>query len=99
MDDIADACLFLMNNYNEAKSINIGGGEEITIKNLAFLIKEIVNYTGDIVFDDSKPDGTPRKILDSSKINFIGWNPTTGFREGIKMSYIDFKERYDNEKT
>ncbi|HQW84854.1 MAG TPA: NAD-dependent epimerase/dehydratase family protein, partial [Ferruginibacter sp.] len=91
-DDLADACLFLMNNYNEKEFINIGCGEDLSIKELAELVKEVIGYTGNMVFDTSKPDGTPRKLMDVSKINAIGWRYTTPLKEGIIKAYADFLE-------
>lgn len=89
-DDLADACLFLMENYNEKEIINIGCGEDITIKELASLVKEITGYSGRLVFDHTKPDGTPRKLLDVSKIHGLGWNHKTPLIEGMKIAYQDF---------
>ena len=85
-DDLAEACLFLMDNYNEKEIINIGCGEDISIKELAELVKEVSGYGGDLVFDTSKPDGTPRKLLDVSKINKLGWAAKTPLREGIRKT-------------
>ncbi|OYT33743.1 MAG: GDP-fucose synthetase, partial [Candidatus Aenigmarchaeota archaeon ex4484_52] len=82
-DDLAEACLFLMNNYNNSEIVNIGVGEDISIKNLAELIKEIVEFDGEIIFDLTKPDGTPQKLLDVSKINKLGWKAKIGLREGL----------------
>ena len=93
-DDLAEACLFLMNNYNEKEIINIGCGEDITIKELASLIKEIIGFEGALVFDTSKPDGTPRKLLDTTKINNLGWHYKTKLKEGIQMVYHDFLEKH-----
>lgn len=89
-DDLADACLFLMNNYNEKEIINIGCGEDLSIKELAELIKEITGYTGKMNFDITKPDGTPRKLLDVSKINSMGWRYKTQLKEGMIKAYQDF---------
>ncbi len=89
-DDLAEACLFLMDNYNEKEIINIGCGEDISIKNLAELIKEIIGYTGNMIFDNTKPDGTPRKLLDVNKIHSLGWHHKTSLKEGIKIAYRDF---------
>lgn len=88
--DLAEACLFLMNNYNEREIINIGCGEDISISDLAILIKEITGYKGSLIFDSSKPDGTPRKLLDVTKINKLGWHYKTRLREGIEIAYRDF---------
>ena len=87
VDDLADACLFLMDNYNSSDLINIGTGEDITIKNLALTIKKVVNYSGNIVFNSDKPDGTPRKLMDVSKINQLGWKSNIKLEDGIRMVY------------
>ena len=89
-DDLADACIFLMENYNEKEIVNIGCGEDISIKELAELIKEVTNYQGNIVFDTTKPDGTPRKLLDVSKIHTLGWHHKTALKGGIEKAYQDF---------
>jgi len=86
VDDLADACVYLMNHYNEGEIINIGVGEDVTILELANIIKEEVAYNGDIVFDTTKPDGTPQKLLDVSKINKVGWKAKTPLREGIRKT-------------
>jgi GDP-L-fucose synthase len=82
-DDLADACYFLMQNYNSPEIINIGTGEDISIKDLALLIKDIIQYEGELKFDTSKPDGTPRKLLDVTKIHQLGWKHQIELREGI----------------
>ena len=84
VDDLAEACLFLMANYNEAEHINVGSGQELSIKNLALLIKDIVGYKGEIFFNSAMPNGTPRKLLDSSRINKLGWQATTSLQQGIE---------------
>lgn len=89
-DDLADACLFLMEHYNEKEIINIGCGTDITIKELAALIKEITGFTGNLIFDTTKPDGTPRKLLDVTKINNLGWHYKTKLKDGIQLAYNDF---------
>jgi len=89
-DDLADACLFLMKNYDDSEIINIGSGQEVSIKELANLIKETVGYQGSLTFDSSKPDGTPRKLLNSEKINSLGWKATTSMREGLSVAYRDY---------
>ncbi len=92
-DDLADACVFLMERYNAAdvgEFINIGVGKEITIREAAELIAEVVGFRGKLVFDTSKPDGTPRKLLDVSRLQALGWQAKTGFREGIAKAYADF---------
>jgi GDP-L-fucose synthase len=94
-DDLADACLFLMENYNEKEIINIGCGTDITIKELAVLIKEITGFEGNLVFDTSKPDGTPRKLLDITKINNLGWRHKTRLKEGIQLVYNDFLQKQE----
>lgn len=89
-DDLADACYFLMQNYNEPNLINIGTGEDLTIKDLALLIKETIGYEGDLVFDSTKPDGTPRKLMDVNKLHNLGWKHKVNLPEGIKLAYQDF---------
>ena len=89
-DDLANACYFLMKNYNEADMINVGTGEDLTIKDLALLIKKVIGFEGDLVFDLSRPDGTPRKLLDVSKLHSKGWNHEIELEQGIKMVYHDF---------
>lgn len=89
-DDLADACFFLMQNYNEPNLINIGTGKDISIKELASLIKEIVGYDGTIQYDSGKPDGTPRKLMDVSKLERIGWKYSTELKDGIKLAYANF---------
>ncbi len=92
-DDLADACIFLMENYNEKEIINIGCGIDVTIKELSQLVKEITGFTGELVFDTSKPDGTPRKLLDVTKINNLGWHYTTKLKEGLQIAYSDFLQK------
>ncbi len=94
-DDAADAILFLMKNYNEKELLNVGTGEDISIKDLAALIREIVSYDGKIIWDTSKPDGTLRRPLDVTKIHSLGWHHTIGFRKGIAQTYEWFKEHYN----
>lgn len=89
-DDLADACIFLMQNYDEKELVNVGCGEDVSIKELAHTIKEIIGYEGNLVFDTSKPDGTPRKLLDVSKLNDLGWKYSIGLDDGIKRAYRDF---------
>ena len=91
-DDLADACLFIMDNYNESGLVNIGVGDDISILNLAKLIKNIVGFEGEIIPDTSKPDGTPRKLMDVSKLNGLGWKASIGLEEGIKMVYDEIRE-------
>jgi GDP-L-fucose synthase len=87
VDDLADACVFLMNHYEESEIINIGVGKDISISELANLIKDIVGFRGTINYDRSKPDGTPQKLLDVSKLKAVGWQPKIHLREGIEMTY------------
>jgi GDP-L-fucose synthase len=94
VDDLADSLLFLMNNYNGDQFVNVGVGEDISILELAELIKDIVGFEGEIVNDTSKPDGTPRKLLDVSKLNDLGWEAQISLKEGIKNTYEWFKENY-----
>jgi GDP-L-fucose synthase len=91
-DDLADACYYLMLNYNEPQLVNIGTGEDVTIKELALLIKDIVGYEGDLTWNTSKPDGTPRKLMDVSKLKAAGWQYSIGLREGIERTYKEFAE-------
>jgi len=90
VDDLADACYFLMQNYNEEGLVNIGVGKDISIKELAEMIKEIVGYKGTLVFDTSKPDGTPRKLMDVSKLTNLGWTAETPLKKGIEKVYIEY---------
>ncbi len=92
VDNLAEACIYLMENYNEAGFINIGTGEDITITDLALLIKETAGYSGDIKYNTSKPDGTPRKLMDVSKLTFLGWKASISLPEGIKMVYNEVKD-------
>ncbi|MEJ7692401.1 GDP-L-fucose synthase [Daejeonella sp.] len=91
-DDLADACFFLMQNYDEPQLINIGTGKDLSIKDLALLIKNITGYEGHIKFDSSMPDGTPRKLLDVSKLHSLGWKHKVDLENGIKIAYEDFKK-------
>jgi len=93
-DDLADACYFLMENYNEPNLINIGTGHDLTIKDLALLIKDVLAYDGELVFDTTKPDGTPRKLMDVTKLHNLGWKHQVELREGIALAYQDFESRY-----
>lgn len=96
IDDLADACLFLMNNYNDSEIINIGTGKDFSIKELAEIIKEKVGFKGEIKWDTSKPDGTPRKLLDVSKLKGLGWEQKIGLEEGIERTYDWFLDNLDN---
>ena len=93
-DDLADACYFLMDSYNEPNLINIGTGEDLTIKDLALLIKKTIGYDGNLVFDSTKPDGTPRKLMDVSKLHNLGWKHKVELEQGIKLAYEDFLEKH-----
>ncbi|SKA20477.1 GDP-L-fucose synthase [Chitinophaga eiseniae] len=90
VDDMADACVFLMQGYDEPGLINIGTGEDISIAELAMLVREIIGYEGRVEWDTSKPDGTPRKLMDVSKLNSLGWKAKIGLKEGIQKAYRDF---------
>jgi GDP-L-fucose synthase len=92
-EDLADACLFLMYNYDAAGIINIGVGEDISILNLAKLVKEIIGFQGEIVTDISKPDGTPRKLMDVTKLDALGWKATISLEKGIKMVFEEIKNQ------
>jgi len=89
-DDLAEACYYLMESYDSDGLVNIGTGSDITIRDLASLIKEIIQYSGKISFDETKPDGTPRKLMDVSKLSALGWSATTQLKEGITLAYKDF---------
>ncbi|MEQ9553576.1 MAG: GDP-L-fucose synthase [Coleofasciculus sp. G3-WIS-01] len=95
VDDLADALVFLMDHYNEIQFVNVGTGEEVSIKELALLIKAVIGYEGELKFDSSKPDGTPRKLLDTSKINAAGWQPKISLKQGLELTYQWFAENYD----
>lgn len=90
VDDLAKLCIFLMNNYSGNETVNAGTGKEISIQELAELIASVIGYTGEVTWDTSKPNGTPRKVLDVSKANNLGWRPQVSLREGIILSYQDF---------
>ncbi len=89
-DDLANALVYLMLNYNEKEFVNVGFGHEISIKDLALLIQKVVGFEGQLTFDTSKPNGTPRKLMDSSRLFATGWKPKTTLEEGIKLAYQDF---------
>lgn len=93
VDDLAAACYFLMQNYDGTDWLNIGVGEDISIKDLALLIKDVVGYNGELKFNTDKPDGTPRKLLDVSKLHALGWKAEIGLREGIEQVYEEVKEK------
>ena len=105
-DDLAEACVFLLENTNYAdvafkdstgtvqSHVNVGSGKEVTIKELAETVAEAIGFKGEIEWDTSKPDGTPRKLMDSSKLRKLGWEPTVEMRDGIALAYDDFLKRY-----
>ncbi len=97
-DDLAEACLFLMEHYNDSTLVNIGTGEDVTIKNLAAIVKQIVGFQGEIVWDSTKPDGTPRKLMDVSKLHGLGWHHKITLEDGIKLAYQDFLKLTDARK-
>jgi GDP-L-fucose synthase len=84
-----------MNNYNEKEIVNIGCGEDISIKELAQVVKNVTGYQGSLVFDTSKPDGTPRKLLDVSKVHALGWHHKTSLADGLKTAYQDFLQKQE----
>ena len=89
-DDLAEACVYLMNNYSERQLINVGTGQDLTIRELAKLVQEIIGYEGALLFDTGKPDGTPRKLMDVSKLHSLGWKHRTTLKDGITIAYQDF---------
>lgn len=93
VDDLAQACVFLMQKYSSDQHVNIGSGEDLTIKDLAMLVKKVVGFEGELVFDASKPDGTPRKLMDVSKINELGWKYSIGLEEGISRVYASLTDK------
>lgn len=98
-DDLADACYLLMQSYNEPNLINIGTGEDLSIKELALLIKEVVGYEGSLTFDTSKPDGTPRKLMDVSKLHALGWKHRVDLKQGLKLAYQDYLSKIEKSST
>jgi len=94
-DDLAEACLYLMEHYNAKEIINIGCGEDVTIKELAETVKEVVGFTGSLVFDTSRPDGTMRKLLDVTRVHSLGWHHKTPLKEGMKIAYQDFLKKQE----
>ncbi|MCG9879389.1 MAG: NAD-dependent epimerase/dehydratase family protein, partial [Bacteroidia bacterium] len=93
VDDLAEAAYMVMQNYNEKQFLNIGTGTDLSIKDLANLVKEVIGFEGEIVFNSEKPDGTPRKLMDVSKIKSIGWEPKIDLETGIKLAYEDFLKK------
>jgi GDP-L-fucose synthase len=96
VDDLAEAALFLMERYDDAQIVNVGVGKDLTIRELAETVAETVGYRGEIVFDTTKPDGTPRKLLDVARLTALGWRPRIGLREGITATYRWFLEHQDS---
>jgi GDP-L-fucose synthase len=94
VDDLADGCYFLLKNYDQAGLVNIGLGIDLTIKDLALLIAKIVGYTGAFIFYTSKPDGTPRKLLDTNKLNVLGWKPSITLEDGIQRTIKEVREMF-----
>lgn len=92
VDDLADACLFLMNNYDDPEIVNVGTGKDLSINELVSIISDVVGFTGGFNWDDSKPNGTPRKVLNIDKIKSFGWNPKISLRDGIKQTYSWYKQ-------
>ena len=92
VDDLAEACVFLMENYSEPELVNVGTGEDISIKDLALLIKDVVGFEGELAFNTSKPDGTPRKLMDVGKLHRYGWKHRIGLREGITSVYEQYQQ-------
>lgn len=93
MDDLAEACVFLMETGYDGPLLNVGTGEDVTIRELAETVKEIVGFKGELVFDTTKPDGTPRKLLDVSKLKHLGWTPRVSLGIGANKAYIDYLEQ------
>jgi GDP-L-fucose synthase len=91
VDDLADACLFLINNYSEEGAVNIGVGEDVSIKELAETLAKIIDYQGELIFDINKPDGTPRKLMDVSKINTMGWRSKIGLVDGLNKTIAEYR--------
>lgn len=98
VDDLADACIFLMNHYDEKEVVNVGTGEEVSIRELAQNVAQVVGFTGTITFDTGMPDGTPRKLLDCSKLHRLGWKHRISLQEGLVMAYQHFLEEEERVK-
>ncbi|WOD40504.1 GDP-L-fucose synthase [Nodosilinea sp. E11] len=96
VDDLADALIFLMNTYDDVDFVNVGTGQEVSIKALALTMQSVVGYEGELVFDSTKPDGTPRKLLDVSRLNSAGWQAKTDLKTGIEQTYAWFLQNYDS---
>lgn len=99
VDDLADACLYLMQNYESEDIVNIGWGEDLRIAELAAMVKDVVGFEGEIVYDSAKPDGTPRKLMDTSRLTGVGWRPSIGLREGLEQTYRWFVENREAIRT
>jgi GDP-L-fucose synthase len=93
-DDLASACVFLMEHYSDEQFINVGSGSEVTIRELTEIVKRSIGFAGGVVWDKSKPDGTPRKLMDSSRLAALGWKPRIDLEIGIRTAYEDFLKRY-----
>jgi GDP-L-fucose synthase len=93
-DDLGRACVFLMQNYSEEQFINVGFGSDVTIRDLARTVAKVIGFTGEIVWDTNKPDGTPRKLMDSSRLLALGWKPQVNLEAGIALAYADFQKRF-----
>ncbi|MCY1527839.1 GDP-L-fucose synthase [compost metagenome] len=98
-DDLADACYLLMQSYNEPNLINVGTGEDLSIKELALLIKDVIGYEGSLTFDTSKPDGTPRKLMDVSKLHALGWKHQVALKQGLTLAYQDYLSKIEKPST
>ena len=96
VDDLAEAAVFLMNNYDGSDIVNVGTGEDVTIAELARIVKDVTGFVGDIVFDTSKPDGTPRKLLDVTRIHELGWKHKIGLKDGLDKAYHWFEANQQN---
>ncbi|MFN0263608.1 GDP-L-fucose synthase family protein [Tepidamorphus sp. 3E244] len=94
VDDLAEACLFAMRNYDDSEILNIGYGEDVTVLDFAKLVAQVVGFEGSIELDTERPDGPPRKLVDSSRMTQLGWRPTTRLKDGLKLAYADFVARY-----
>ena len=99
VDDLADACLFLMEHYEEADHVNVGTGEDLSIRALAELVRDIVYPAAELVFDTTKPDGMPRKLLDVSKLRSLGWSPTIGLEDGVRSTYQWFLDALQTDEV
>ncbi|MGY8816065.1 MAG: NAD-dependent epimerase/dehydratase family protein, partial [Gammaproteobacteria bacterium] len=94
VDDLADALVFLTKNYSASEHINVGTGQEVSIKSLAEIICDVVGFEGEFIFDASRPDGTPRKLMDSSRLGQLGWKPRYSLGDGLKLTYKSFNEAF-----